>query len=339
MACKRSGVRIPQLHPKSPAQRRFLARWLRRVAGDVARMSVAFWTVGYVWRGYVRLGAGWRRRPTVRWSEGAQRWMAWVRFPDGSRRKVERVRRADAEADLQKLLAERASAGVPPAGRERLVAFGEVIDAWLEAGCPSAAPNHRTRHVKEKSPNTVANARCLLGCARAPGARRPAGRPDEDRADRAAVRRHGCTGLRHEHDRPDLGLPEPGLPVRPAARPGAHEPGGGGDAAGGSAGEAAQVALRRAGPAAAGRGAAGGLPPGDVADRVDVRAPPGGAGRVALVLRRPRRRGADDRGGRAGPGGRQALRGSGGAEDSPVPPADRPAPSAGRRPAVVTARR
>jgi hypothetical protein len=45
------------------------------------------------------------RRPTVRWNEGNQRWMAWVRFPDGSRRKVERYERADAEADLQELLA------------------------------------------------------------------------------------------------------------------------------------------------------------------------------------------------------------------------------------------
>jgi hypothetical protein len=46
--------------------------------------------------------------------------MARARFPDGSRREVERVQRTDAEADLQKLLAERASSGVPPAGREHL---------------------------------------------------------------------------------------------------------------------------------------------------------------------------------------------------------------------------
>lgn len=38
-------------------------------------------------------------RPSVRWNEGKQRWMAWVRFPDGSRRKVERVEKADAERD------------------------------------------------------------------------------------------------------------------------------------------------------------------------------------------------------------------------------------------------
>jgi site-specific recombinase XerD len=31
------------------------------------------------------------QRPSVRWNESKQRWMAWVRFPDGSRRKVERV--------------------------------------------------------------------------------------------------------------------------------------------------------------------------------------------------------------------------------------------------------
>ena len=33
------------------------------------------------------------QRPTVRWNEQKQRWMAWVRFPDGSRRKVERAER------------------------------------------------------------------------------------------------------------------------------------------------------------------------------------------------------------------------------------------------------
>ena len=31
------------------------------------------------------------RQATVQWNEAKQRWMAWVRFPDGSRRKIERV--------------------------------------------------------------------------------------------------------------------------------------------------------------------------------------------------------------------------------------------------------
>lgn len=44
------------------------------------------------------------RRPTVRWNATAGRWMAWVRFPDGSRRKVERVEKSDAQADLDRLL-------------------------------------------------------------------------------------------------------------------------------------------------------------------------------------------------------------------------------------------
>ena len=39
------------------------------------------------------------RRPEVRWNEGKQRWMAWVRFPDGSRQKVERVDKADANRE------------------------------------------------------------------------------------------------------------------------------------------------------------------------------------------------------------------------------------------------
>jgi hypothetical protein len=53
--------------------------------------------------------------------------MAWVRFPDGSRRKVERIEKADAERDLQKLLAERAQEnGSPPASRLRLATFNDV---------------------------------------------------------------------------------------------------------------------------------------------------------------------------------------------------------------------
>ncbi len=51
-------------------------------------------------------------RATVRWNEAQQRWTAWVRFRDGSRRKVERVEKAGAEADFNELLALRA-AGLP----------------------------------------------------------------------------------------------------------------------------------------------------------------------------------------------------------------------------------
>ena len=104
--------------------------------------------------------------PSVRWNEGKQRWMAWVRFPDGSRRKVERASKADAQADLDELLAIRAAGGegtdATAPRRQRLASFGEVIDEWLAAGCPSSAPSSRTRHAKAKSPNTIANARMLL---------------------------------------------------------------------------------------------------------------------------------------------------------------------------------
>ena len=79
-------------------------------------------------------------RATVRWNESKQRWMAWVRFPDGSRRKVERVEKANAEADLNELLALRAAGGEPVPRRQRLASYNEVLDAWLEAGCPSGAP-------------------------------------------------------------------------------------------------------------------------------------------------------------------------------------------------------
>jgi integrase len=103
------------------------------------------------------------RRVSVRWNEGKQRWMAWVRFPDGSRRKVERVAKVDAEADLNELLAQRAAAGEPVPRRQRLASFNDVLDEWLEAGCPAAAASRRTRHAKQKSKNTIANAEWLLG--------------------------------------------------------------------------------------------------------------------------------------------------------------------------------
>jgi len=104
-----------------------------------------------------------QRGPSVRWSESAQRWMAWVRFPDGSRRKVERVSKADAQHDLNELLALRASAESPGPRRQRLATFGDVIDAWMAEGCPTAAPSSRGRHARTKSPNTIANIGYLLG--------------------------------------------------------------------------------------------------------------------------------------------------------------------------------
>lgn len=103
------------------------------------------------------------QRPTVRWNEGTQRWMAWVRFPDGTRRKIERVDKRDAQRDLDELLTLRAQGQDAGPRRQRLATFDQVIDAWMEAGCPSAAPTSRSRHARVKSPNTIANARQLLG--------------------------------------------------------------------------------------------------------------------------------------------------------------------------------
>ncbi len=103
------------------------------------------------------------QRPTVRWNEGAERWMAWVRFPDGSRRKIERINRADAQKDLDELLALRAQSLDPGPRRMRLATFNEVTDAWFADGCPNVAPSRTSRHAREKSPNTIANARQLLG--------------------------------------------------------------------------------------------------------------------------------------------------------------------------------
>lgn len=96
-----------------------------------------------------------RRGPSVRWNESKQRWMAWVRFPDGSRRKVERASRAEAERDLDTLLSERDTARSPRPRRERLVTFNEVLDGWVAAGCPNVAVDKRSRRAKPKSENTL----------------------------------------------------------------------------------------------------------------------------------------------------------------------------------------
>lgn len=103
------------------------------------------------------------KQPTVRWNEGKARWMAWVRFPDGSRRKVERVEKAEAQRDLDELLALRAQSLDPGPRRQRSATFDEVSDAWFDAGCPNVAPSRNSRHARVKSPATVENARQLLG--------------------------------------------------------------------------------------------------------------------------------------------------------------------------------
>lgn len=89
--------------------------------------------------------------------------MAWVRFPDGSRRKVERVEKADAQRDLDELVSLRVQAAAPDPVRTRQPTFAEVIEAWFADGCPNVAPSRTSRHARVKSPNTIANARQLLG--------------------------------------------------------------------------------------------------------------------------------------------------------------------------------
>ena len=105
------------------------------------------------------------KKPTVRWNEQKQRWMAWVRFRDGSRRKVERVDKADAQRDLDALITLRAQELAPDAPRVRTATFADVIEAWFSAGCPNVAPSRTSRHARVKAPNTIANARQLLGAS------------------------------------------------------------------------------------------------------------------------------------------------------------------------------
>lgn len=98
--------------------------------------------------------------PSVHWNERSQRWMAWVRYPDGSRRKIERIREADARRDLRVLLDER-HAGIT-ARTEGSVTFAALIDAWIDAGCPNVVPVRSARHVVDRSAKTKALAGQLL---------------------------------------------------------------------------------------------------------------------------------------------------------------------------------
>ena len=103
------------------------------------------------------------QRPTVRWNENVGRWMAWVRFPDGTRRKVERADKADAQRDLDELVTRRALSLDAGPRREKQATFAEVIAVWFTAGCPNVSPTRKSRHARDKSANTIANARQLLG--------------------------------------------------------------------------------------------------------------------------------------------------------------------------------
>ena len=102
------------------------------------------------------------RRATVRWNVVKQRWMAWVTFPDGSRRKVGRVERADAGTDLSSLLAQRATAEAAAARRERLASFDDVIDTWIAAGA-AAADWQAEPPRQEESPRTPSPSRLTPG--------------------------------------------------------------------------------------------------------------------------------------------------------------------------------
>ena len=117
MTRKGSQVRVLYGPPRRSRSGTIFAGPVRWDTFDVASFSVAFRVVGYVRTSEVIRVA---RAASVRWNESAQRWMAWVRFPDGSRRKVERIGRRDAEADLNELLAQRSAVGQPLARRQRL---------------------------------------------------------------------------------------------------------------------------------------------------------------------------------------------------------------------------
>lgn len=96
------------------------------------------------------------RQPTVHWNPKKQRWMSWVRMPDGSRRKVERIDKAKAVDDLNELLAIRDGAMPDRARRTRQMTFSDVLSRWIADGCPAiAGPSTRIRHRQPKAETTL----------------------------------------------------------------------------------------------------------------------------------------------------------------------------------------
>ena len=124
------------------------------------------------------------QRPTVRWKAAPSGgWRGSI--PDGAR-KVERVDKAAAERDLDELLARPGPVLDPGLEREKLASFADVIDAWFAGRLPQRPADGKSRHTREKSPNTVANARQLLGTSVLPSSV-AAGRSHLDRTPGEAV--------------------------------------------------------------------------------------------------------------------------------------------------------
>ena len=92
------------------------------------------------------------QRPTVRWNECAKRWMAWVRFPDGTRKKVERVDKADAQRDLNDPAAGADAMSRSPSPQAANVQrdHRRVIRGWLPERDPDEGVATRPREVAEQ---------------------------------------------------------------------------------------------------------------------------------------------------------------------------------------------
>src|SRR3546814_15597044 len=88
------------------------------------------------------------QRPKVRWNQQRQRWMAWVRLPDGSRRNVERADKIDAQSDLDAPAEMRMQSLDPGRRRARSLTFIESIDASFEAGSPNFSTTTTSRHAR-----------------------------------------------------------------------------------------------------------------------------------------------------------------------------------------------
>lgn len=94
-------------------------------------------------------------------------WYCWVPLPNGKRRKIEKKDRQAVKAELKVILADIAE-GKDGSAAGKDLTWAEVIDAWIEAGCPAAGGldrtyrNNRRRHAKKADINTVIEARRKL---------------------------------------------------------------------------------------------------------------------------------------------------------------------------------
>ena len=175
------GFESHRLHSENRSSEGCVFVRVSQCLADVATLNVAFWPLATSTSAGHGDGEG--ASPRFAGTRPKQRWMAWVRFPDGSRRKVERVDKADAQRDLDELLTLRSAGASSPAPRHetpgdvRRGDRGVVRRGLPERRSPTEQVAPRPGEVAEHDRQRPPTARHVSVL---PGDRQAAGRPDHD---------------------------------------------------------------------------------------------------------------------------------------------------------------